>query len=417
MKRKKREKRKNPLLTFAFIILISILFSIPKTIANDQIITSFYPINQPPSQPINPNPPNGATDIDTTVTLSVIVYDETSNTVDVYFYDASDDSLIGIDYNVTSDWSNASVTWSGLEGNTIYQWYAIANDSQYENRSNTWTFTTRYTSGGGSGEIIPPILNQPPYANITGPLFGYVNQTLIFSANYSFDPDGTITHYRWDFENDGLFDIDWIQDVIVTHTYSKPGNYTVKLQVRDQHGAISTDTNVIIIKQLEPHLQLPVARANGPYTSFTNVNITFNSTGSYDPDGIIVNYTWHFGDKNISYLKNPIHSYTKPGNYIVYLTVVDNDNLSNSAVLSIYIRETETKKEKEYQLPIPWIIILAIIATILDFIIIFKRRRKNKNNKETNTINKNKDYLENIHEIERQVDEIEFLTDNNSYYP
>ena len=410
MKRKKREKRKNPLFTLAFMILIITISILPTTTANDQIILSFYPINLPPSEPINPNPVNGATDVDTTVTLSVIVYDETSNTVDVYFYDASDDSLIGVDYNVTSDWSNASVIWSGLEGATIYRWYAIANDSQYENRSNTWTFTTRYTGGGGSGEIIPPI-NQPPIANITGPLIGYVNQTLIFSANFSYDPDGIITHYRWDFDNDGLFDIDWIEDVLVTHSYSKPGNYTVKLQVREQYGAIASDTYIIIIEQLEPPLQLPVARANSPYTSFTNENITFNSTGSYDPDGIIVNYTWHFGDNNVSYLKNPIHSYTKPGHYIVYLTVVDNDNLSNTAIVSIYIREPEPEKEKEYELPIPWILLLAIIATIIDFIIIYKRRRKNKDNGEASPINNNKQSIESIQDIERQIDEIELVKD------
>ncbi len=410
MKRKKREKRKNPLFTLAFIILITTISLLPTTTANDQIILSFYPINLPPSEPMNPNPVNGATDVDTTVTLSVIVYDETSNTVDVYFYDASDNSLIGIDFNVTSDWSTASVIWSGLEGATIYQWYAIANDSQYENRSNTWTFTTRYTGGGGSGEIIPPI-NQPPIANITGPLTGYVNQTLIFSANYSYDPDGIITHYRWDFDNDGLFDIDWIEDMLVTHSFSKPGNYTVKLQVKDQYSAIGSDTYIIIIEKLEPPLQLPVARANGPYTSFTNENITFNSTGSYDPDGIIVNYTWHFGDNNVSYLKNPIHSYTKPGNYIVYLTVVDNDNLSNTAIVSIYIREPEPEKEKEYQLPIPWILLLAIIVTIIDFFIIYKRRRKNKNNRELTPIDNNKRSVESIQDIERQIDEIELAKD------
>ncbi len=417
MKRKKREKRKNPLFTLTFVILISILSSIPTTTANDQIILSFYPLNQPPSEPINPSPVNGATGVETTVTLSVIVYDETSNTVDVYFYDASDDSLIGIDYNVTSDWSTASVTWSSLQEDTIYRWYAIANDSQYENRSNTWTFTTRSQGGGGgSGEIIPPIINQPPIANITGPLIGYVNQTLIFSANLSYDPDGIITHYRWDFDNDGLFDVDWIEDILVTHTYSKQGNYTVKLQVRDQYGAISTDTYVIIIKQLEPPLQLPMARANGPYTSFTNENISFNSTGSYDPDGIIINYTWYFGDNNISYLENPIHSYSKAGNYIVYLTVVDNDNLSNTAIVSIYIREPEPEKEKEYPLPIPWILLLAIIATIIDFILIYKRRRKKKKDKVPNTKNENNENIENIHDIERQIDEMKLGTDNERYY-
>ncbi len=35
-----------------------------------------------------------------------------------------------------------------------------------------------------------PPSNIPPVANITGPRIGYVNQSLIFSAHYSYDLDG-----------------------------------------------------------------------------------------------------------------------------------------------------------------------------------------------------------------------------------
>jgi len=44
---------------------------------------------------------------------------------------------------------------------------------------------------------------------------------------------------------------------------------------------------------------------------------------SYDEDGLITNYTWDFGDGNISYKKNPIYVYSNPGVYIVTLTVTD----------------------------------------------------------------------------------------------
>jgi len=44
---------------------------------------------------------------------------------------------------------------------------------------------------------------------------------------------------------------------------------------------------------------------------------------SYDSDGAIVNYTWNFGDGNISYKQNPIHTYSNYGLYDVTLTVRD----------------------------------------------------------------------------------------------
>jgi PKD repeat protein len=181
--------------------------------------------------------------------------------------------------------------------------------------------------------------NIPPVANITGPRIGYVNQSLIFSAQYSYDPDGIIIGYRWDFENDGLFDTEWTNEILIAHAYSAPGNYTITLQVKDNDEATGVTHHLITIIQLTPPLQLPIAKANGPYQGYTNQTITFDSKNSYDPDGIIVYYTWDFGDKTRSYKQNPVHIYTQPGNYIVTLTVRDNDNLSNIALASVYIRD------------------------------------------------------------------------------
>jgi PKD repeat protein len=212
-----------------------------------------------------------------------------------------------------------------------------------------------------------PKPNQNPIANVTGPLIGYVNETLIFSANYSYDPDGYIIGYRWDFNNDGLFDTDWIEDVIITHYYSSPGNYTVKLQVMDNDSATSMDSYVITIITVEPPLQLPVAEVSGPFEGFTDGNITFNCTGSYDPDGVIVNYTWDFGDGHTSYMKNPIHSYSEPGNYTVILKVTDNDNLTNTYITTVCIR---AKKQDPVKKSLP-ILLIFLISVITMTIIVF----------------------------------------------
>lgn len=184
-----------------------------------------------------------------------------------------------------------------------------------------------------------PPRNVPPVANITGSIIGYVNQSLIFSAHYSYDPDGILIEYRWDFENDGLFDTEWKKDILITHSYSTPGNYTIKLQVKDNDQATGVAQFIITIIRLTPPLQLPIAQANGPYQAYVNQTITFYSNDSYDPDGIIMNYTWDFGDKTLSYEQNPEHIYIQPGNYIAILTITDTDNLSNIALASVYIRE------------------------------------------------------------------------------
>jgi len=310
------------------------------------------------------------------VTLQVLVYDNTSlGQILVSFYNDADDSPIG---NTSVDNGDvADVIWDGLQSGNSYRWYVIANDSRLEITSSTWIFTTKSYGGGGN---IPPPQNQEPIANITGPLIGYVNQTIIFSAQYSYDPDGYIVGYRWDFNNDGLFDIDWLEEVFITHVYSASGSYTVKLQVKDDDSATSIDSYVIDIIQLEPDQYPPIAQIEiNPEENVTiNETISFNATGSYDPDGVVVNYLWDFDDGNTSTLVNPVHSYKQAGNYTVIFSVTDDDGLTSVAAVTVSVIDTETAKpyekpdEKELPIMLIMVILAGIIAAIIAFIFVIK---------------------------------------------
>jgi len=97
--------------------------------------------DEPPAKPSNPSPANGAKNTSLNPALSVYVSDPDGDTLDVYFYDASDDSLIGTDKNVPSG-GTAGITWSDLAYNITYSWYAVADDGVYTNKSSTWHFTT-----------------------------------------------------------------------------------------------------------------------------------------------------------------------------------------------------------------------------------------------------------------------------------
>jgi hypothetical protein len=67
--------------------------------------------------------------------------------------------------------------------------------------------------------------------------------------------------------------------------------------------------------------------------------ITFNASASYAPDGWIVQYTWNFGDGNVTTVTNPIitYAYAVDGRYTVELTVTDNSGLTGvaSAVIEV----------------------------------------------------------------------------------
>jgi hypothetical protein len=57
-----------------------------------------------------------------------------------------------------------------------------------------------------------------------------------------------------------------------------------------------------------------------------NPHYTFDASGSYDIDGEIVSYVWNFDDNSISDAIFTEHTYSEPGQYIVMLTIIDDDD-------------------------------------------------------------------------------------------
>ena len=97
----------------------------------------------------------------------------------------------------------------------------------------------------------------PPVAVPNGPYTGTVAVPVKFNGSGSFDPDGTIVSYLWDF-SDGNTEA----GVSPTHTYSSAGTYTVSLTVTDNNGLSSTaTTNATIEEQLEADVYIKKLQA------------------------------------------------------------------------------------------------------------------------------------------------------------
>ena len=80
----------------------------------------------------------------------------------------------------------------------------------------------------------------------------------------------------------------------------------------------------------------PVANA-GPSTVSTQTltSITFNGSGSSDPDGTIASYAWTFGDGGSASGMTVSHAYATAGSYTVRLTVTDNLGATGSTTVSV----------------------------------------------------------------------------------
>ena len=82
----------------------------------------------------------------------------------------------------------------------------------------------------------------------------------------------------------------------------------------------------------------PVAAASAsPSSGYLPLNVSFSSSGSYDPEGAPLSYAWDFGDGLTSTAANPSHTYTVAGTYNARLTVMDAAGASNSASVSILV--------------------------------------------------------------------------------
>lgn len=77
--------------------------------------------------------------------------------------------------------------------------------------------------------------------------------------------------------------------------------------------------------------QPPVADADGPYDGAEGSAVSFDGTGSSDPDGDPLSFAWSFGDGgSANSTATPSHTYADNGSYNVGLQVDDPDGLSDT---------------------------------------------------------------------------------------
>jgi PKD repeat protein len=179
---------------------------------------------------------------------------------------------------------------------------------------------------------VPP--NQPPIASFTpNPTSGTAPQLISFVPTAS-DPDGTIIRYFWDF-GDGAS----IKGRVAKRTYKQPGIYLVTLTVTDDDGAETIVSEEVVITGPSAN-QAPIASFTAtPEAGEAPLQVSFNGTGSSDPDGTIASYIWNFGDGRADSGVIENHTFQNAGRYQVILTVTDNDGATDIETTEIIVSE------------------------------------------------------------------------------
>ena len=265
--------------------------------------------------------------------------------------------------NITAE-VNTEVTLSGSgvsrnPGGTItkYEW-DFDGDGTYDLSSNTtgkakhtYTLVGNYMPRlkvtdelGATAEDTTNVTmtarpNIPPIANAGDDQTVFSGQSVVFSGTGS-DQDGQVVRYQWDFNGDGVWDYESPSSGSATWTYDNPGTYESKLRVTDDLGAMAEDTAVVTVELKGP----PVADAGGDQSVNCGDDVQFDGSGSKDPDGQRLTFSWDFDDRDgiqtDAMGPDVDHVYTRGGDYTVTLTV--SNELGKTARDTALVTVTQT---------------------------------------------------------------------------
>jgi PKD repeat protein len=208
--------------------------------------------------------------------------------------------------------SSGGSLWNGTYGETAQAWAVIqAADGGY------------VVAGSGLTKIFADrqLVARFQY-NPDNPI---IQETIIFNATSSYDPNQDIVSYSWDFD-DG--NVSSVTSPVISHRYDHSGIYNVSLMVVDAEGFNSSYSRLVNIPAGPP-----VARFEySPHSPVFQETILFNASSSYDRNQDIISYLWNFDDGNITSTMNPIvvHWYENPGIYNVSLRVGDAEGFNSS---------------------------------------------------------------------------------------
>jgi glucose/arabinose dehydrogenase len=182
----------------------------------------------------------------------------------------------------------------------------------------------RKVQASGTGNFAPTASFAASPATGAPPLLVNVD------ASTSYDPDGSIASYSWNWGDGSPAG----SGLTASHTYASAGSYTIALTVTDNQGATGTATQSVVVSSgnLPPSAHIEGA---APTSGTAPLDVAFTGHGHDDADGLTL--SWDFGDgtapqvySNVNSDVNtaPMHTYASAGTFTCTLTVTDAGGLT-----------------------------------------------------------------------------------------
>ena len=179
-------------------------------------------------------------------------------------------------------------------------------------------------------ESTPKIAKGVKASNVPSVTSGVAPLTVNFNGTGS-TAAKTISSYAWDFGNG-----ETATGPTAFTTYSTPGTYQASLTVTDSDGDRDVSTKTITVAE-PPNVPPTAAIGSSGSGGQAPYAVSFDGSGSSDPDGSISSYAWDLGNGRTATGPTASANYTQPGTYTVTLTVTDNRGATGVATKEIVV--------------------------------------------------------------------------------
>lgn len=148
------------------------------------------------------------------------------------------------------------------------------------------------------------LVNTPPLAALSvTPSLGSTATSFQFSAAGSTDPEeGTASlQYRFDFENDSVYDTAFSSSSAAAHVYPGAGSYTAKVEVMDRQGLTTTRTVSLTVSAANVAPTPALAITEGHIFASSPIVFNFSAAGVSDGEdsASALEVRWDFEDDGI----------------------------------------------------------------------------------------------------------------------
>ncbi|MFC1599816.1 PKD domain-containing protein [Patescibacteria group bacterium] len=278
----------------------------------------------------------------------------------LWWYYNEKDSSMSMGHTITQD-PQAVVTLGtrGAEGDPVTYKFGLQMTDQ-EN----FTISAREIL---KENVLPSVtvINGPndiPVANFNVDRSSVMAGDTVNFTSSSYDPDGKIVSYIWDFEGDGFGNNEEVTKSTISHIYTQPDDegINVRLKVIDDNFAESISLPVKIY--VDVSAGEPIADYRFVQIGTNKIGFINNSVADEVAGTVLDTFKWDFDlssnlpsadsdadgilDNDIdSFEKNPIWTYEQPGIYRTRLIVTDNYNSESEVVKFVNVKDSGEVEE------------------------------------------------------------------------